>query len=147
MLVKEDTYLDRYVLASHGELASGMKDSVQLILGRDKEIFTICAYSDGSTGINDKIETVFSRFNREDHVFVFTDILGGSVNNDFIRILNKKKFYLITGMSLPLVIEIMTNDNIADPKERIKTSIDECKKYICFCNELLENYKSEITDF
>lgn len=34
----------RLVLASHGQLAEGMKNSAQLIVGKSTEIFTICAY-------------------------------------------------------------------------------------------------------
>lgn len=36
--------MQRLVLASHGYLAEGMKNSAQIIVGKSAKIYTICAY-------------------------------------------------------------------------------------------------------
>ena len=46
------------VLLSHGHLASGMKNTIELIAGRQDNLFTYDAYVDG----NNDIKAFFIRF-------------------------------------------------------------------------------------
>lgn len=101
----------KIILASHGHLADGLKSSVELIAGEQKNIYTINAYEDEDFDLNSTIKNLFSNFSSNDEVIVITDVYGGSVNNEFLVCLNEFSFSLVTGMSLPLVLELLGKNN------------------------------------
>ena len=84
----------RLVLASHGRLAEGMKNSAQFIAGKTAEIYTICAYLEDKVTLESQIDELFSRFADTDEIIVATDIFGGSVNNEFLARIGNKTFGL-----------------------------------------------------
>ena len=83
----------RYLFASHGPLASGMAESVTFIAGKEKHIDTICAYMDPSVSLAQQIEDVFNTYDSNDDVVVLTDLYGGSVNNEFVNLLQNLTIY------------------------------------------------------
>lgn len=52
----------RYVLASHGELARGMCDSVRMLLGESVELWPVCAYVQADEPISEQIERLLHGF-------------------------------------------------------------------------------------
>jgi len=129
----------RYVLASHGKMAEGMLDSVRLILGESIEVHTICAYTQGPENLTEKIEKLFSCFSQEDQIIVMTDIFGGSVNTEFAGMLAKRKFWLVSGMSLGLVAEILLIKDESAIEDGIKTAIENTRNMTCLYNSLQED--------
>ncbi|MDO4501045.1 MAG: hypothetical protein Q4B60_07230 [Erysipelotrichaceae bacterium] len=129
----------RFLLASHGPLAKGMAESVKFIAGKDANIDTICAYMDPAINIVDQIEQTFNKYDAEDTVIVVSDLYGGSVNNELMNLLQKRKFYLIAGMTMSLIIQLVLCANEEDPDTAIKTAISESRSSIVFCNEKFEN--------
>lgn len=103
--------LRKIILASHGHLADGLKSSVELIAGEQKNIYTINAYEDEDFDLKSTIKNLFSNFSSNDEVIVITDVYGGSVNNEFLVCLNEFSFSLVTGMNLPLVLELLGKNN------------------------------------
>lgn len=137
----------RLVLASHGKLSEGMKNSVQYIIGKSTEIFTICAYVETDVLLEKQIDALFEQFAETDEIIVVTDIFGGSVNNEFIRRLDTRNFWLISGMTLPLVIQlamILEEDNI---REKIEEAVESGREMLCFCNPMVKDAVNEQEDF
>lgn len=133
----------RYLFASHGPLASGMAESVKFIAGRDKHIDTICAYMDPSVGLVQQIEDVFNTYDSNDEIVVLTDLYGGSVNNEFINLLQKKKFYLVAGMSMALAIQILMTLDENDLETGIKNAVNEGNSAVIYCNDLIKKENEE----
>ena len=77
--------MQRLVLASHGYLAEGMKNSAQIIVGKSAKIYTICAYVKEGITLESQINELFDSFPEDDEMIVVTDIFGGSVNNEFMQ--------------------------------------------------------------
>lgn len=128
--------MKRIVLASHGELANGMKNSVKILVGDIPNIYSICAYTNGVDDVEEQIDKLFSSFNNDDEVIVITDVFGGSVNTTFMKKMNSYKFWLISGMSLGLVIQMIIGpDN--NTAETISSVIDSAKNNIIFCNDYI----------
>lgn len=136
----------RYVLASHGTLAEGMKSSIELIMGDRQKIETLCAYIDDSN-IHDQIKEVMSRNNPKETLLVITDLFGGSVNNAFLEYLQDKKFYLIAGMNLSLLLQLMLIKDEDDFSKSILNIIEASKESILYCNDVMENLQLEESDF
>ncbi|KJY54493.1 PTS Man IIA [Lactobacillus kimbladii] len=124
---------------SHGTMAQGVVQSAKMIVGDVKFLDYINAYVDGNDDIEKKIVDYLNQ-NRGQTIIVCTDIFGGSVNNNWMKYLNKEgNLYLIAGLSLPLIIELVlkieqkSQDNI---NKIIKRSIKSAKDSVKFCNEL-----------
>lgn len=113
------------VIASHGTLAEGLKNTLELILGKQDNIQCLCAY------INDNsIEEEYNKLNlKENEKYLFlTDIEGGSVNQ---YILSKKNenIKIISGINLPFLVEICLNNNIEDSLEIAREGIKIIEEY------------------
>ena len=60
----------RIILASHGMLAEGMKDSVTFIVGHSNNIYTISAYTKEDFSFEAEVKQIFESFNDGDEVIV-----------------------------------------------------------------------------
>ncbi|HGF7712572.1 TPA: PTS sugar transporter subunit IIA, partial [Enterococcus faecium] len=77
-------------------------------------------------------------------LIVVTDIFGGSVNNEFLNYIYTPNFYLIAGMNLPLLIELITQLEFADSiLEMIKQALTNSTTTIQFCNETIQKETEE----
>lgn len=137
----------RLVLASHGRLAEGMKNTVQIILGEFVELNTICAYVDENSNLEDQIEQLWNRFDESDEIVIVTDLFGGSVNNEFMNLLNRKKFWLIAGMNLSMIIELAFLSGTDNIEEKLEHIVQKSRESIRFCNGLLSGNDSESEEF
>ena len=124
---------------SHGTMAQGVVQSAKMIVGDVQFLEYINAYVDQETNIDHQIKT-FLKQNNNQTIIVCTDLFGGSVNNYWMKYLDSdKNLYLIAGLSLPLIIELVlkieqkSGENINDI---ITSSIKNAKKSLTFCNKL-----------
>ncbi|WEV40380.1 PTS sugar transporter subunit IIA [Lactobacillus sp. ESL0681] len=96
------------VLASHSNLAKGMYDSVTLIMGKQQNLHYITAYVDDNVDFKNQLVEEIEPIKDQKIVFV-TDIIGGSVNNNVIDLTSQNEsYFLISGMNLPLILELIT---------------------------------------
>lgn len=114
------------LLASHGPLASAMKETLQLFCGPDDRVKALCAYiDDASMDVNGLIELWEASRVPGDEWVVVTDIFGGSVNNAFMNRLSDASIQLVAGMSLPLVLELYAKLDTLDGKGRIAELVSQ----------------------
>lgn len=130
----------KIILASHSYLAKGMKYSVEKILGKQENLDFICAYVEDRDLGEEVKKKIISRDENDEIIFI-TDILGGSVNNEISKFSREKNIYVVTGMNLQLVIEILIS-NSENVEEVIENAIKESKGGIVFYN----NQKVQIED-
>ena len=139
--------MKKIVLASHGKLAEGFLNSLKIIIGDNDNIYTLCAYVDEDKTLSEQIEELFDKFQSDDEVIIITDIFGGSVNNEFLRQLPNHKFYLISGMNLSLIIDLIVSNSSNDLETNIKSAVENCKSGIRYCNPLVEQVNLKNEDF
>ncbi|PMD72091.1 PTS sugar transporter subunit IIA [Companilactobacillus nuruki] len=115
--------MKRIVVASHGSMAEGMKNTIELFAGHDNDVDYISAYTKKNDDLNETIDKLFSSFNDDDKVIIFTDLKGGSVNQRLtVKAQNNQNIFIIYGFNLPVVIEaILTKEEIT--QEYIKNLI------------------------
>lgn len=101
------------ILASHGNLAEGMLNSVQLLAGPQKNISAITLKPGNSIeAFAQKLSNeIKNQINKEKHVLVLTDMFGGSSTNSALIALQNLDFKCITGMNLPMVLEAVLDQN------------------------------------
>jgi fructoselysine/glucoselysine PTS system EIIA component len=127
----------KFLIASHGSFAGGLLSSLELIAGKIDNIFTIEAYSDGSKSIEEQIEKVLLQIDTADELIIFTDLMGGSVTNQILRSALRENVYIISGVNLPLLLEIVLADTDTPVAEVIETGITNSKNQIVFVNKLI----------
>ena len=91
------------ILASHGHLASGMKNTVEMILGEQEALKAFDAYTTPECNVHDTLEAMLRQADGE--CVIVTDVLGGSVNKEAVVFAAQPGVRVITGMNLTLVAE------------------------------------------
>ncbi|MBI0023073.1 MULTISPECIES: PTS sugar transporter subunit IIA [Lactobacillus] len=135
----------KIILVSHGKLAKGMKDTVEMIAGQQENLEAYEAYENGTSDdsfINDLKNSLAS--SKNDDVIVVTDVLGGSVNNEATQLLkDHPNLTILTGMNLPLIITLVTTVNSGISDEKVSEAIDEGKKGVLSVNKLMTEEDDE----
>ena len=136
----------RYIIASHHLLAHGLKDTLNFLTSMDG-IIDISAYMD-DTDLPTQIKELFDSFDPEDEVVMMTDMLGGSVNQEAIKYLQYPNVYIITGMSLPIVLSIVLSLSSYDKVDEtvIRSAIEDAKQQTVFVNDVVRNLEADDED-
>ena len=114
----------KIVLASHSNLAQGMKDTAEFIMGKQENLSAITAYVDEKVDFSAQLTALISEMTEEPIIFI-SDLLGGSVNRVITEtIAGKENQFLIAGMNLPLVLEIVSMSFSAEPA-KIKEQLQQ----------------------
>lgn len=117
--------MKQILIATHGKMASGIRYTAELIVGQMAEIETIDAYVTPEDNVEEKFKEYFQK-HEHDRVIVFTDLMGGSVNQKLMEYSKKENVTLITGTNLPVLMQVMlADDDVTD--EEIQEYIDDAR--------------------
>lgn len=138
--------MNRIILASHGGLSAGMKDTVQMILGELPNLYVLATLRDETEPITVAARRLLDGFAAEDAVYIVTDVMGGSVNNEMLTLLPEyPAVHLICGMNASLVLTLASNDE-ALTQDELAECIADAKAQIIDCNLLLKNAAQDEED-
>lgn len=118
--------MKQILIATHGKMASGIRYTAELIVGKMAEITTIDAYVTPEDNVEKKFEEYFEQ-HENDRIFVFTDLMGGSVNQKLLGYSQKENVTLITGTNLPVLMQVMMADDDVTEDE-IQEFIDDARE-------------------
>ena len=117
--------MKQILIATHGKMASGIRYTAELIIGQMAEIETIDAYVTPEDNVEEKFKEYFQK-HEQDRVIVFTDLMGGSVNQKLMEYSKRENVTLITGINLPVLMQVMmADDDVKD--EEIQEYINEAR--------------------
>ncbi|EFO01294.1 PTS sugar transporter subunit IIA [Streptococcus mitis] len=135
--------MTKVIIASHHHLATGMKDTIEYLIPSIGKIDVIAAYINNEP-IEDEISKLLESYPVDEKVLIFTDLLGGSVNQTFIRYMSKRNLLLVTGMNLPIIMTLLLSIESEDLSEDlIRKSIDEAKNQLLFVNDIYNQVTDE----
>ena len=138
--------MNRIILASHGGLSAGMKDTVQMILGELPNLYALATLRDETEPITVAARRLLEGFAAEDAVYIVTDVMSGSVNNEMLTLLPEyPAVHLICGMNASLVLTLASNDE-ALTQDELAECIADAKAQIIDCNLLLKNAAQDEED-
>lgn len=123
--------MKKILLASHGKLASGLKSTLEFFLGESENLFAVNAYIDSSDDYLQEIKKFIDSVT-EDEAVIFTDIYGGSVNQQVTTLVidSGKNIPIITSMNLPIVLSIALSEEKVT-SELLDSMVAECApKYV-----------------
>lgn len=123
----------KYIIATHGKMASGIKDTVEMLAGKREDVYALDAYTENQE-FAETFEKLLEDFKGE-YVYVFTDIISGSVNQAVAGFLKKYRIHLITGVNLPIIMEIVLRDEELNDQE-IAGMVEEARQHLLYMNAL-----------
>ncbi|GHU35719.1 PTS sorbose transporter subunit IIA [Bacilli bacterium] len=111
--------MTQVLLVAHGELAPAMKNSVEMIFGEVPFFTAIPFYKEeGLEAISTKIEQAIIAI--DEPIFIFADLFCGTPYNASCAVAMKypnREIEVISGMSLPLVLEVVTTIQTVNLRE------------------------------
>lgn len=97
----------KIILASHGKMAAGAKDTAEMILGDLPNLYAVSTTRDETENVADSVRDLLRGWPADDDVYVLTDVLGGSVNNDLLALLpDHPRLRLFCGMNMSLILNL-----------------------------------------
>lgn len=99
--------MKKFLIAAHGNLALGIKSTLELFLGDALDFTYLTAYTDDAPNLEEALENFFSSIDEQtDQEVIFTDLYGGSVSQKIaMKAIGKTNVFVIAGMNLPLIME------------------------------------------
>lgn len=138
--------MKKIIIASHQYLAQGLKSTLEYIVPNTVEVIDINAYIE-NISVENQILTSLEQCNEEEQIFVFTDLLGGSVNQEFINKISKYNIELIAGANLPIIMTIVLSLGEQDlTKDEIRVAIEEARNQLVYVNDLLSTQEIDEDD-
>ena len=127
----------KILLASHGNLCLGMLETLQLFTQETRHLQAIPFYTeDPERNPAAAVEDFIRRLQETDTAIVLTDILWGSVNQQLMMKLNDKpQVHLITGLNLPLLLELVTMNPESINPETIAEKVNACRDSIVYMHQ------------
>ena len=126
----------KIILASHHKLATGLADTLNFISNNAADVTDLAAYMD-NIPVDQQVEKLMGTISDDTEVIVLTDMLAGSVNQQFFKYRKRPHTHIISGMNLPLALAIALEP--ADKEitsERMEELVKQAKEAIVYVNEM-----------
>ena len=115
----------QFVIASHGKMASGVLDTLNMLVGDRRKVLVLDAYVDGEGAIQEHIDTLLGDITEP--IIAMTDIAGGSVNREIMLALRNREAFVVTDFNLALLLELISLSDDEITEQRINECIELCK--------------------
>ena len=103
-------------------------------------------YVDGNEDLVKEAAAILDGFAADDEVVVCTDLFGGSVNNEFTKIVQTRpNTHLVTNMNLPLLIQLLFVPESTPIDEAIRQIVEADDTKVKYVNDLLG--QAELDEF
>lgn len=126
----------KIILASHHQFASGLADTVNFISNNAADIVALTAYMDNQP-VEQQVKSLMASISAEVEIVILTDMLAGSVNQQFFNYRMRPHTQIISGMNLPLALAIAlepTDHELTD--QRVCDLITQAQESIVSVNQM-----------
>ena len=124
--------MTKLFLATHSKMASGMKASIDLLLGDSSCLTVFDAYLEGdNTTVQQAVESFLSNLQPGENAVLISDMLGGSVNQCLVPYANGANVFLITGITLQLLQALVLSCDETFTAEMLDELICEAREMTC----------------
>lgn len=125
--------MNNLVLTSHGNFCTELKNTVEMIMGPQENIYTVPLLAE--EGEQEYLAKFANKTSTLEEYVVFSDLLGGTPCN----VLSKKlmtgaSFELYAGMNLPMVISFINGTLLNEASD----FVGEARENIVKVNEIIE---------
>jgi len=125
------------VLVTHGTLATALRDAMEHVVGKQKNLATVCIESDAEfDGQRAEIAKRMSEVDAGDGVILLTDMFGGTPSNLAVSMANRPDVEVIGGVNLPMLVKLAKIRGQETLAEAVAHAEAAGRKYICSAHEL-----------
>lgn len=128
-----------FLIATHTHLARGFNEVIELLSGEHENVQALNLYVDGNDNAEALLAQRIKALNPGDELVICTDIMGGSVNNECLNLVQQcANVFVVTNINLPFLLQILFLPE-GDTAKQIRGVIDAEETHVLFCNDLLTN--------
>jgi mannose PTS system EIIA component len=99
------------VIVTHGQLANELVSAAEMIVGEISQITAVSiGWHDDADVAREEIERAIQRVEGGSGVLILTDMFGGTPTNIAASLLGQAQVEIVTGVNLPMVIKLATQD-------------------------------------
>lgn len=126
------------VIVTHGQLATEMVSAAEMIVGEINHITPVSiGWHDDVDVAREQIARAIQRVDTGAGVILLTDMFGGTPTNIAATFLGKDKVEVVTGVNLPMVIKLATQEQDGDLAELAEKVRDQGRQQIYLASEIL----------
>lgn len=115
----------KVIVVSHGSYAKGLVDTAQMIAGEQRELESYGLEPEDSVEtLKEKLRESIEKTPLGEEILILTDIFYGSPFNTVISLMSEYDLYHVTGINLPLMMEVIMGRYAGKHAEEI------CKKLL-----------------
>jgi len=126
------------VIVTHGQLASELVSAAEMIVGEIDHITAVSiGWHDDVDVAREQVAQAIKRVGTGSGVILLTDMFGGTPTNIAATFLGEASVEVVTGVNLPMVIKLATQDKdqgLADLARRIR---DQGQQQIYLASDIL----------
>lgn len=138
--------MNQVILASHGGMSAGLKDTLELILGELPNVHAVATTRDEAEPITVVTRRLLDHFDPADKVYILTDVIGGSVNNDMMTLLaDYPDLTVICGTNVCLALNLASSEDPVS-EEELEDFLAQARSQIVNCGALLGTLSQEEDD-
>ena len=106
------------LIITHGGFGKEIIKSMEMIMGKQDDVYFLGLYPEEDPAVfSVKVKEKIIELNQNGEVLVMVDVFGGTPSNASASNMKDLKFECVTGVSLPMLIEVALN--------RSRSSLDE----------------------
>jgi mannose/fructose-specific phosphotransferase system component IIA len=128
------------LVAAHGSFASGISQSVRLLVGDFEHIRYLDAYLNPEEDFPKIISSYFADLAEDDTIVILTDLKSGSVTQVVLPYIVKETVYLIAGFNLPLLLAVVLDDGKMS-KDKLLSMIEDSKSQMELIDPKEQSYE------
>ena len=126
----------KILIATHGEFAGGLKQTMDFVLGGNEKVGVLSAYTTPDFDMGREAAAVVED---GDELIVLTDVLGGSVANAFSGHISHPGVYVLAGVNAPMLLAMVPMlESAMDTQELITQGIQAAREGCVFINGLMK---------
>lgn len=117
----------KMVLATHGFMAKGIKSALGIVVDNINHVIDINAFTEECPNPEAVIGELLDKYGDEE-LLILTDVYFGGVNQIFLKARRERHFPLVTGVSLPLAVELCINLGRGLSDNRLEEIVERCRQ-------------------
>jgi fructoselysine and glucoselysine-specific PTS system IIA component len=138
----------KFLIVSHGAFAGGILSALELITGASGEVSVLQAYMDENRSVEEELAGLLSGAGVDEEWVVFTDLLGGSITNQVLRVVaglgGGSNVHVVAGVNLPLVIEVVLSDPGMPVAEALEEAVGRARDQLVYVNGLISSLSNRV---
>ena len=130
----------KILILTHGDLCKGFNSALAVITAGSNNADTLSINADDNEKVViDRLENYINEF-KEDQIIILTDIPFGSSTQFAMKMLvENNNLYIVTGINLALLLELILGDDVDDINQSIRNAIISSQQTLLFINDQLDN--------